>query len=112
MTRLLSIGDGIVRRAQSGSFRRRDAGRRACYRPYLEPIEDRVLLAVVNWIGPGAGGDWDIAANWTSNPKLPGVLDTANIPVGVTVMHNLGGVDSINMLNCNGALNIATGSLT
>jgi hypothetical protein len=112
MTRLLSIGDRIVRRAQSGSFRRRDAGRRARYRPYLEAIEDRVLLAVVNWIGPGAGGDWDIAANWTSKPNLPGVFDTANIPAGVTVMHNLGGVDSINMLNCNGALNIATGSLT
>ncbi len=111
MTRLVSIGDRIVRRTPSGSSRRRDAGRRARYRPYLEPIEDRVLLAVVNWIGPAAGGDWDIAANWNTH-KLPGGVDTANIPAGVTVMHNLGGVDAINMLNCNGALNIATGSLT
>jgi hypothetical protein len=33
----------------------------------LEPLEERHLLAVVNWTNP-SGGDWDNPKNWGPRP--------------------------------------------
>lgn len=43
----------------------------------LEPLEDRFLLASINWIGAGQNGNWSNAANWAANGRLPGKDDTA-----------------------------------
>ena len=53
--------------------------------PAMQVLEDRLLMTQVNWINP-AGGDWDVAANW-SNKQLPGAGDdvTINVAGNVTI---------------------------
>ena len=69
--------------------------------------------AVVNWAG--ATGFWDAAANWSSNPLLPGAADDVTINVaGVqTITHNAG-TNTINSLSMPGddILAITGGALT
>ena len=53
---------------------------RPSYRPVLEPLEDRLALAVILWDGGphGMGHDWNDPANWVGG-HLPGPDDDAQI---------------------------------
>ena len=65
----------MVRRWVSRQTRstRRERSRRAkgsrvsSYRIWFEPLEDRMAPAAISWKTPGAGGDWNTAANWSPN---------------------------------------------
>ncbi len=68
--------------------------------------------ATVNWM-PTAGGQWDVATNWSSNPSLPGSADAVSITSGTTVFtvtHSIGN-DSILSLNSTRNLTLSGGSL-
>src|SRR5512144_609733 len=43
------------------------------------------LGAAISWV-PDADGFWDAAANWSSNPSLPGAGDDVTINVGGAVV--------------------------
>ena len=58
--------------------RRRDRARKQTVRALGEQLEDRRLLAVVNWDGGGDGVDWHDAANWEGDAQ-PGPDDDALI---------------------------------
>src|SRR5579864_6155414 len=80
-------------------------------RLFLEQLEERVLLSVVNWINP-AGGAWNTAANWDSGVPGPGddaVINLAN-PNLVTITHSTG-TDTIHSLVSNAAINLSGGTL-
>jgi hypothetical protein len=64
-----------------------------------------------DWIG--GSGNWNVAANWNSNPNLPGSADNAVIdrPTPVVVTHSTG-TDSIKGLYNENTLNVAGGSLS
>ena len=56
----------------------------------LRPLAAAVMAAAfssgvgavpVNW-GPNADGFWDVGANWSSSPALPGAADDVTIDVG------------------------------
>jgi hypothetical protein len=100
LERLLSLRDKKTPRA---------ARRRARTSLALEPLEERVLLSQVNWVG-GSTGDWSVAANWSAG-VLPTSADDAVIPVGVTVTHSWGN-DAVNSLTSDGTLNITGGEVT
>ena len=48
-------------------------GKRTGYRPRVESLEDRTLLATIRWINP-AGGSWHEAGNWDLG-RVPGTGD-------------------------------------
>ncbi|MGN6367592.1 MAG: hypothetical protein ACTHN5_04960 [Phycisphaerae bacterium] len=68
--------------------------------------------ADVSWVS-SAGGDWNIASNWSSNPLLPGASDDVTIaalsPITVALY---GGSPSIQSLTSNNILTLAGGSLS
>src|SRR5262245_7250009 len=75
----------------------------------LEPLEDRVLLSVVRWVG--GSGDWNVGTNW-SNGTGPGADDDAVIDVaGVSVTHSS---DShiVRSLTINDPFTLSGGTLT
>lgn len=45
----------------------------------IEPLEDRRMMAVVNWIN-AAGGAWNVGSNWSTN-SVPGIDDDVVIDV-------------------------------
>jgi hypothetical protein len=59
----------------------------------------------------GANGDWDVAANWSSNPNLPGSADTVQNNTTSTITHDSGN-DTINSFLSTGAFILSGGSLT
>ena len=70
-------------------------------------------MAVVNWID--TTGFWDVAANWSSNPLLPGATDDVVINVaGVQTITHRSGTHTINSLSMTGddILAITGGALT
>ncbi len=70
--------------------------RRLAARPRLEPFEDRVLFAVVDWIG--GSGDWNAAPKWSTG-KVPGPEDDVNIATpGVTITHGTTAYDQVKSL--------------
>lgn len=80
----------------------------------LEPLEQRTLLTVA-WTG-GAGPEnpyWDLPANWSSDPLLPGPLDDVSINVSgeITVIHRSGDTQ-IRSLTSQEGLELSGGSLT
>src|SRR5688572_26379544 len=79
------------------------------YRAYTcEHLERRLLLAAVSWINP-AGGAWNTAANWSSNPALPGAADDVTINFAGSYTVTLSGTAaSVNSL----ALGAASGTQT
>ena len=88
------------------------------FRPWLDGLEDRTLLATITWntaVAP-AGGDWNVAANWTGG-VVPGSSDTAKI-TGLTspgtVYLNSGNSDSVGGLTTDSSANleVITGSLS
>jgi hypothetical protein len=73
-------------RRNSVSARRHRSGHRTF--PQVERLDDRLLLANVNWIG--GSGDWNVGTNW-SNGTGPGAGDDAVIDVaGISITHSSG----------------------
>jgi hypothetical protein len=61
------------------------------------------LGAPISWT-PDADGFWDVAANWSSNPLLPGAADDVTIDVGGAVVrvitHRTGSTTTGASCNC------------
>jgi fibronectin-binding autotransporter adhesin len=72
------------------------------YRPSLEPLEPRIVLATFVWDG-SASSDWFNPANWTPD-GVPGGSDTAVLNIGSTIV--LGTATSV------GAFTLSAGTLT
>ena len=86
------------------------------FRPALSQLEDRTLLATMDWIN-SAGGDWDTASNWvnSANPSdqhVPTASDNAVIGLSnITVTHN-SGTDSVNSITSQAPIALNGGTLT
>ncbi len=82
----------------------------------LEPLEERLLLAVVTWDGGGDGVSWFDPANWDANgvDQLPTSTDDVTIDVpGSDPTIEFGGADqTVNSLLTNENVNINSNSLT
>jgi hypothetical protein len=95
----------------------RDAGR--LFRPHLERMENRTLLATMLWSN-SEGGDWDTASNWVNsgNPSdhhVPTSSDDAEINVaGITVTHASDDSDSVDSLSvaAGTTLSLSSGTLS
>ena len=75
----------------------------------IEPLEDRVLLSVVNWSGHGDAVSWADPQNWGGH--VPGPNDVAIInQSGITVKYN--GSSPIQAITSAAALDITGGSFT
>jgi autotransporter-associated beta strand protein len=59
---------------QSGSSQRR----KRSYRPQVDVLEDRLVLATFTWTGNGANNLWSTAANWSGPGNQPGVPGTGD----------------------------------
>ena len=93
-------------------LRRNDRRSRSrCCRPFLEPIEGRMLLSAVVWTGGAGTDDWDTPGNWSTD-SLPGSGDDVTIGAGATVVHSDDDSDSINSLTSSGTLSITSGTLS
>src|SRR5262245_22841362 len=79
---------GLKRRWSLSPHGRRRPPSRPSFRPTVESLENRRLLAAFRWTNP-LGGDFAAAANWqdqAGNPGVPGAADDALILLdGVTV---------------------------
>src|SRR5687768_15110817 len=70
-----------------------------------------VSAAAVSWID--ATGFWDVAANWGSNPALPGPADDVTISVaGLQTITHRNGTNTIQSLSSAENLAITGGLLT
>jgi hypothetical protein len=87
-------------------------------RARLIPLMAGVLLlggataadaATVTFVGPGT--DWNAGANWDTL-NVPGVNDDAVIPVGKSVVLNLGAAGSVKSLAQSGSLTVSSNTLT
>ena len=80
----------------------------------LEPLEQRTLLSIVNWVSP-TGGDWDTPSNWRDDQAvvgLPGPGDDAVIDLpGITVTHQRAVADVIHSLNSSAPIIFSAGTL-
>jgi hypothetical protein len=78
----------------------------------LETLEDRRLLALVNWTGGGGDLLWSNPLNWSTS-QLPGIEDDVviNAPSGVTVSHN-NGASTIKSLASSNSVMVTGGNLT
>jgi RHS repeat-associated protein len=78
----------------------------------FESLENRRLMAVVNWDGGGDGTSWSNALNWDGN-FLPGAADDVviNVVSPTTVVHN-SGTTSIRSLSVANTLDISGGTLS
>ena len=89
----------------------RRLGRRTC--PRIEQLEDRRLLATVEWIG--GSGDWNTAANWLDATNLtnhvPLAIDDVVINAGVTVTHSSGD-QTVLSIQSDASLAVSGGNLT
>lgn len=76
----------------------------------VELLEERTLLATIQWINP-AGGDWGVAANWDLN-RVPQAADDVVINVGGNglVVTHAAGSDTVNSLNSQRNLTVTGGS--
>lgn len=81
------------------------------FRPQVEQLESRRLLATIQWIGSGDGINWDDSRNWSSN-SLPGSSDDVVISVAGSpnVTHRTGSTQ-IKSLVTDELLTLAGGTL-
>ena len=63
----------------------------------------------VSWIG--GNGNWNVAANWSSNPALPGPTDDVSNATGFTITHGTG-ADVIHSFVSTGPFVLSGGSLS
>jgi hypothetical protein len=87
---------------------------RRVFRPLLNRLEDRTLLATMLWTN-AAGGDWDVASNWVnatnhSDQQLPSATDDVVIEIAGAVVHTSESV-TVNNLTLSGASLDLGGSL-
>ncbi len=80
----MSIRRNVVRHSHQTASRQGPARRRR-RTPWLDRLEDRMLLSTVTWTNP-AGGDWDIAPNWSTD-SVPGPADDVIIEVHPDLAH-------------------------
>ncbi len=112
MTRLPRLGpvDSGSRRPGRLSDRRRFVG----LRPWLESLENRLVLSTITWNAP-TGGDWDTPGNW-SPAQVPGSGDDAviNLSSAATVSLSSNLADTVHSLvtNANTTLKVENGSLS
>ncbi|CAN5331467.1 hypothetical protein BH09PLA1_BH09PLA1_24410 [soil metagenome] len=75
-----------------------------------EVLESRLLLAAVSWTN-AAGGAWNDAANWSSNPALPGAADDVSIDLPgtytVTLANTAASVKSVALGGTSGTQTLA-----
>jgi hypothetical protein len=75
----------------------------------LEPLESRILLTLVNWVG--GSGDWNTGSNW-SNGTGPGAGDDVVIDQpGITVSHSTGS-HTVQSLTVSDAFTLSGGALS
>jgi protocatechuate 3,4-dioxygenase beta subunit len=81
-------------------------------RPRIELLEDRCLLAAVNWISTQSG-NWNIPSNWSTG-KVPGANDDVviNVSGASPVVTINSGAQAVHSLQCSDALSITGASLT
>ena len=114
MTRLPRLGpvDSGSRRLRRFSNRRRFVG----LRPWLESLENRLVLSTITWNNTAAptGGDWDTPGNW-SPAQVPGSGDDAviNLSSAETVSLSSNLADAVHSLTTNSktTLHVENGSL-
>ena len=100
----------LRRSRRSNSRCRRAAPLHVCLR--LEQLEQRQLLAVVNWTGLGDAVSWEDPANWDSSPALPALADDVVIDqAGANVVHSIGS-DVVNSITSVNPLTISGGTLS
>src|SRR4051794_29020733 len=85
------------------------------WRPMIERLEDRCLLAVISWDGgiAGIGTDWNAAANWVGD-TLPTAADDVQIGAtfaGMTITHATAST-TIRSLVSEAKLEMASGSFS
>src|SRR4051812_45603255 len=81
------------------------------YRPGLESLEQRIVPALVQWVG-AQDGDWNTPENWDGG-AVPGPDDDVEINVaGITVTHTDGTEDAVHSLTSQANLVMANGALT
>ena len=72
-------------------------------------------MSTVTWTASG-GGDWDISADWSSDPSLPGSGDAVEVatPGAATITHSQGADDSAASISLSAidSLTVSAGSLT
>jgi hypothetical protein len=88
----LTLKDFAPSRLRSLAARRRSKG----LSPWIECLEDRVVLSTIQWNTTAAptGGAWDTASNWVGG-KVPGASDTAVIDLTKTGTVTTGPSDSV-----------------
>ena len=91
--------------------RTRNVTRSKAYRPAIEWIESRTLLAAVLWTGGGGDTNWDDPLNWNTS-SVPGPADDVTINTGTGVTHADAVADSINSLTSTQPLTISAGSIS
>ncbi len=102
------------------SFRKgsNTSARNACWRDRFVPSVFFLALllyaspcraATVTW-SLGMNGNWDVAANWSSNPNLPGSTDNVQNNTTFTITHDTG-TDVINSFLSQGAFILSGGTL-
>jgi hypothetical protein len=106
--RLLKCVCSPSRRGRRPERRRRVAW----FRPRLEYLEDRTLLATATWIN-AAGGAWNVASNWSTG-ALPGSADDAviNIAVSGPITYSTGTSTIHSLTDTTAALVLSGGSLS
>ena len=96
---------GLWRAKSRSAFRRRRL-------PTLELLEERQLLATVNWVSTSSG-DWNVASNWSTH-AVPGSGDDVVINVsGATPSITISaGTELVHSIAASDPLSITGGSLT
>ncbi|MBS0197211.1 MAG: hypothetical protein JSR77_10675, partial [Planctomycetes bacterium] len=79
----------------------------------FEPLEGRQLLAVVTFVGPGAGpnpnSNWSNATNWSTG-EVPGPND--DVIIGSTkIVAITSATQSVRSVNCAGSISMSGGAL-
>jgi len=99
---------------QSSQNRFANVGRRGARRKnrplWIESLEERLMLATVNWIG--GTGDWNTVSNWSDGVinRLPVADDDVVIPAGVTVTHS-SGTHTVTSITDSGNFTLSGGTL-
>jgi len=110
----MPAAEGPIRHSRSRRRHRRDAVRRVCRtRLYVEPLEDRRLLAVFTWDGGGGDLFWNNPLNWDAD-ALPGIGDdvvVGDLPGEVTISHASSGATEIASLTSAESIEISSGQL-